>query len=140
MVAGFLFLVFVCLDRRGEGIAFAMNRVVAFLIPYGIALYVLQPKHLPTVEWIFISAVAGVIVQGILMPRRRSRYIRATEKRKAIARYELTGKKYNPKKHDLDHDIPFSKGGSSTADNLRVRDRRVNRQKGNRSPWWDIFG
>jgi hypothetical protein len=86
-----------------------------------------------------IAGVAGLLAY-VSRPK-RSRYIPASVKRRKIADYELrTGKKYNPRKHDLDHDVPFSQGGSSTFDNLTVRDKRANRSKGARSPWWDLFG
>lgn len=81
----------------------------------------------------------SLIVLIAALPKRR-RYLRVSERRKAIARFELeTGKKYNPRKHDLDHEIPFSRGGNNSADNLRVKGRRENRKKGARSTWWDVF-
>ena len=76
-----------------------------------------------------------------LVPRRRSRHVRRAERRKAIARFEReTGQKYNQRRHDIDHVVPFSRGGNNTADNLRVMPRSQNRSKGARSPWWDLLG
>lgn len=47
---------------------------------------------------------------------------------------------YNPKKHEIDHVVPWSRGGGNEADNLKVIPKARNRAKSNRSPWWDIFG
>ena len=72
---------------------------------------------------------------------RRSRHIRASVKRRTIAEWESrTGKKFNSRTHELDHIVPFSKGGSSTADNLEVVKKKRNRSKGARSEWWDLLG
>ena len=81
---------------------------------------------------------AGAIVYA-LRPRRK-RYIPARERRIARAQFELSGEKYNPRKHHFDHDVPFSRGGSNTADNLRVRRKRDNLRKGAKPPWWDVIG
>jgi CRISPR/Cas system Type II protein with McrA/HNH and RuvC-like nuclease domain len=73
--------------------------------------------------------------------RPRSRYTPARNKRIAKAKFELeTGEKFNPRKHEYDHEVPFSRGGSHTTDNIRVVDKKLNRSKGNRTPWWDVLG
>jgi hypothetical protein len=46
-----------------------------------------------------------------------------------------TGKKFNPRKHELDHEIAFSKGGSHTAENPRVLEKKRNRSNGAESPF-----
>jgi hypothetical protein len=76
---------------------------------------------------------------GFSLVRPRSRHIPSHERRKAIAAYERKGEKYDPRKHDLDHRWAFSKGGSNTADNLRVLERGENRRRGNRSRPRDLW-
>lgn len=78
------------------------------------------------------SLLAGGL--GFLFVKPRSRYIRASDRRKAIARYERSGRKYDPQKHDIDHRWAFAKGGSNRADNLRVLDRSTNRRKRKKDP------
>jgi hypothetical protein len=64
---------------------------------------------------------------------KRSRYVPASTKRAVIAR-DLKGEKYDPTKHHIDHVWPFARGGSHTADNLRVIEKRKNLQKGAKRP------
>jgi 5-methylcytosine-specific restriction endonuclease McrA len=47
---------------------------------------------------------------------------------------DLKGQKYDPKKHHIDHVWPYSRGGSSTEDNLRVLDKGENLKKGSKKP------
>ena len=86
-----------------------------------------------------ISVMAALLVYAT-RPR-RGRYTRASVKRQKIAEWQLrTGKKFNPRTHELDHIVPFSQGGSHTADNLEVVEKKRNRSKGARSEWWDLLG
>lgn len=55
-------------------------------------------------------------------------------KRKVITDYERkTGKKYNSREVEIDQ-WAFSRGGSNTADNLRVISKAENRRKGKKKP------
>jgi len=125
--------------RRTEWIRHVLRALLAASIVAVIVFVVLvDGQRMPQQDATIAVAVAGLLTLG-LFPRRR-RYVRRSERRKAIARFELeTGKKYNPRLHELDHEVPFSRGGNSSADNLRVIDRRANRRKGSRSTWWDVF-
>lgn len=90
------------------------------------------------------TSVAIVIFAGILMAiflPGRSRHIPRQARREAISQFERrTGERYNRRRHDIDHVVPFSRGGNNSIDNLRVTTRRVNRSKQDKSPWWDLFG
>ena len=68
-----------------------------------------------------------------LQNKKRSRYVSRATKRAVIAR-DLKGEKYNPKKHHIDHVWPFARGGSHTADNLRVIEKQENLRKGAKRP------
>ena len=46
----------------------------------------------------------------------------------------MKGEKFDPKKHHVDHVWPFSRGGSHTADNLRVIEKKKNLRKGAKRP------
>jgi hypothetical protein len=127
------------LRRRREAIRAGIRRLVVVGLFYFLVVVVLAQSG-----WAGPQAVVAGVISAIglnsLIPR-RSRYIPKSEYKKAIARYEAaTGRRFNPHFQEIDHVIPFSKGGSNTADNLQVIGRRENRSKGASSPWWDLLG
>ena len=125
-------------SRRVEGIQHWMRRKVVVALVVVFALLFFRAQHISDIEAALLAVVAGLVADA-LYPKRK-RYVRMSERRRAIAKFELeTGQKYNPKKHDLDHVIPFSRGGSSRLNNLEVKPRRDNRSKGAKSPEWDIW-
>lgn len=138
IAAGLIYAVLTSLYRRREGIAYRLRNIVraelAYLGVTFLLLYLKQPLAV---------ALLGGVVCALIVERRtpsRRRYISKSERRKVIARFELSGGRFNRRTHEIDHVIPFSKGGSNTADNLRVISRRKNRAKGRKSPWWDLLG
>jgi len=108
--------------------------ILAGLIAFGIA----QSQGARNDAASLWGLIAGAAV--IAMQPKRSRYIPAAERRKARARFELNGEKYNSKKHHYHHDVPFALGGSNTSDNLRVIKKRENLKRGAKPPWWDLLG
>jgi hypothetical protein len=96
-----------------------------------------DPRYLEAAPIIGIAVAIAIYA----MRPKRGRSIPKAVRRKTIADWEKkTGKKFNPRKHEIDHVVPFSKGGSHTDDNLRVLEQGRNRSKGAQNPWWDIFG
>lgn len=134
-----IFLFLMAVRRRREAIRHAIRRIFIVEVTYlGVAYLLAQIGRSP-VESILGGILIAIVVNQ-WMPG-RSRHIPASVKRRKIAEYErTTGEKYNPRKVELDHVIPFSKGGSHTEDNLRIVEKRKNRSKGARSPWWDFLG
>ncbi len=124
--------------HRREGIKHRLRRVVRVEVAFfAVFLLMVRVGQSP------VMAILAGLVCALLVDRSapsRSRYIPKSERRKAIARFEMTGRKFNPQTHEIDHVVPFSKGGSSTADNLEVIPRSKNRGKGAKSPWWDLLG
>jgi Ca2+/Na+ antiporter len=140
LIAPVLALFLLSLHRRRDGVRHYLRRVILSEVVYVFATIYLVKQHVYPLAAIAFGALAGVAVERLLI-KRRSRHIPASEKRKAILRYERkTGRKYNRKEDEFDHEIAFSRGGSSTADNLRIRPRSENRSKGKKSPWWDLLG
>lgn len=94
-------------------------------------------------EWQPAAAIAAGIVGFLLYARRpsRKRGTKAQVRRRVIAKWVAsTGKKYDSRTHEIDHIVPFAKGGGETEDNLRVIEKKANRSKGAKSPWWDVIG
>jgi hypothetical protein len=138
-VAGvFVFFLLVSIRRRRQSIRHAIKTAFIVECAYVSVVYILLRIGRTPPE-----AVLGGIVVGLVFDRfipRRSRHIPASVRRRKTAEYELrTGRKFNPKRYELDHEIPFSKGGSHTPDDLRVVEKSKNRSKGHKSPWWDLL-
>jgi 5-methylcytosine-specific restriction endonuclease McrA len=102
---------------------------VAFLIVDQLVL----TKGMQPGTAVLLGLVGGYLAAQCIPAR--SRYIPVRTKREVIAEFEAnTGEKYNRRKHELDHRWPYSRGGSNTADNLRVVSRARNRRKGAKRP------
>ena len=125
--------------RRRQNFLYNLSHLVQAIVAAGV------------VYWIFLSVpqlqpaaavVSGIV--GVLMYFRRpsrKRRTRTEVRRRVIAKWVAsTGKKFNPRTHEIDHIVPFAKGGGETEDNLRVIERKRNRSKGAKSPWWDLMG
>lgn len=125
--------------RRRQGIRYRLKKLIVVEGIYlGLAFLLLRFGQTPVVS-ILAGLVAALVVGSRFKPR--SRYIPASVKRRARAEFELrTGSKFDPRKHEYDHDVPFSRGGSHTTDNVRVVEKKRNRSKGAASPWWDVLG
>lgn len=83
----------------------------------------------------FLLALGAALLSFVLIrPPRRSRYIPA-DVRKAVLRRDLGHeRRYDSRRHAIDHRVPYSKGGESTVDNLRVLGRLENARKRDRMP------
>jgi hypothetical protein len=138
-VAVVFFFLLVSIRRRREAIRHRIRRAIIVEGVYVGVAYVMSQVGRTGTESLLGGIVAALIVNQ-MMPG-RSRHIPASVRRRKIAEHELrTGKKFNPRKYELDHEVAFSKGGSHTEDNLRVVERSRNRSKGAKSPWWDFLG
>lgn len=126
------------LHLRREAIRNALRGLAITSLVFMIALAYGNSAGWSRQESFIAAILAALVVAGFV--RKRSRYIPRSERRKVIARYESTGQKFSPRIHEIDHIVPFSKGGSNIADNLRVVRRHENRSKGAKSPWWDLLG
>lgn len=133
------FVVFLSLYRRRQN---ALHNLRNFTT-IGVLAYVAyllarsDPNYLAAAP--LIAGLVGFMFYA--MRPKRGRNISKSVRRTKIKEWESkTGKRFNPRKHELDHIVPFSKGGSHTGDNLRVLEKGLNRSKGAQNPWWDIFG
>jgi len=132
------FFLLVSIRRRREAIRHALRRVIIVEAAYLGVVYLLAQVGRTPLEALLGGIVAALIV--MLTMRGRSRHIPASVRRRKIAEYELkTGKKFNPRKHELDHEVPFAKGGSHTEGNVRIVEKSKNRSKSSKSPWWDLL-
>ncbi len=125
--------------RRREGIRHTIRRIIlAETVFLGVGYLLTQ------MGWTAGESLLGGLVVGLIVNMKypaRSRHVPAAVRRRKVAEWELEhGRKFNSQRLELDHGIPFSRFGSHTADNLRVVERKQNRSKGKKSPWWDLLG
>ena len=58
----------------------------------------------------------------------------STAEWEAVIARDLKGERFDPNLHDVDHIVPFSKGGDHSEANLRVLSRSENRRRGAKMP------
>ena len=126
-----LFCVVLPLWAMRQGIAYALARgLIAFLV-CPILRPVLVSRGFPAEQADFVALLGGAVVY-LLFPS-RSRHVPAGIRRRVIAR-DLKAKKFDSRKHHIDHRWPFALGGSHTEDNLRLISKTENLRKGKRKP------
>ena len=107
---------------------------------YVLTLLFAHALNRPPVETLLWGFIAALLIDRFLIES-RSRTIPLAHRRKVIAKWELeTGQKFTPGVHEIDHIIPFAKGGDHAVYNLRVIPLKENRTKGKKSPRWDLIG
>jgi hypothetical protein len=130
-VLGVLYLLRVVFLAR-EGIRLALKRVIFG----GLLMFVVQQTApsfgLKAGDAEIVAAITGVF--GALVIPNRSRRIPARVRKRVIERHLKSGGEYDPKQHDIDHVVPFSRGGSHSEENLRVLPKKDNRRKGAKMP------
>ena len=117
-----------------EGARLVLGNACLALLVFFICKGLLLRSLVPETNASLWAGMAGLVLfiqrsNGI----RRSRHIPASVRRRVIAR-DLKGDPYDSKKHHIDHVWPHSKGGSNTADNLRVIEKKRNLKKGAQRP------
>lgn len=140
IIGGFGLLVFASLLHRKESIAWQLTLYVRSFVAYLAVVWVaLQLFHTSGPAAFAFGLVAMLLVDRSTPSR--SRRIPTETRRRVIARWERqTEKKYSSKSYEIDHIIPFSRGGDNSESNLEVIPKKRNRSKGAKSPWWDMLG
>src|SRR5262249_9561611 len=122
-----------------ESVRHLCSSLVYGLVALGVTLAILKDSQIDHDFKMIVGAAVGMIVFGLCGKRSRRM---PTNIRKAVIDRDLTskGKEWNPKEYEIDHKVPFSKGGSHTPDNLRAIPKKQNRRKGAKNPgFFEIF-
>jgi hypothetical protein len=126
--------------RKREVIRYKMRRIGVYLgcILIGIAII---PSHGYSIQDAAIfSMFVGMSAAFVLIrPPKIDRRIPHRIRRAVIARFEAKGERFDRNLHDIDHIVPFSKGGDHSVENLRVILRSVNRSRGAKMPKFRDF-
>ena len=125
--------------HRREHLIWYLKSYVTVYVASIAAMWTASQLNRPNIERVLWGVVVMLLVDRFI--EGRSRVIRKTDRRSVIEKWErTTGQKFNPRVHELDHVIPFAKGGDNTRYNLRVTTKKENRSKGKRSPRWELIG
>lgn len=93
-----------------------------------------------SVQDALIFSVPAAIVVALLLVRRPPNQRRIPTKiRRAVIARDLKGERFDPRVHEVDHIVPFSRGGDHSEDNLRVISRSENRSRGAKMPKFRDF-
>ena len=123
-------------SRKRKAVWFKTKRLIVSLVCYLAAVYILAQQKLPPLEVVLFGTMAGIACAWLLVkPPVERRRIPKALRRQVIAR-DLTSKgvKWDPAKHHIDHQVPFSRGGDNSLRNLRVIEKQRNLRKGGRMP------
>ena len=136
--AGALFYAYQIIDRARRELEYRLTRCAVFMLSYGAGVAVLTRQGVEAPTTAILSVLAGFGVASILVtPPKMSRKVPKRIRRAVIARD--MGDEYDPTKHDIDHIVPYSKGGDHSVKNLRVIHKGENRSRGNKMPKWTDF-
>lgn len=134
------FALILSISRRREYYAYKLKLI--FRVEAAYFLVAIGANRLagrPTLESLLWGVVAGFVVYMRTKPQ--SRHIPTSVRRKKEAEFVLkTGKKFDRKKYELDHEVPWADGGGHHESNIRVVEKKRNRSKGAKTPWWDLLG
>ncbi len=140
-------LIILSIKRRSELIKYRLKKIIIFEVIYILSFLYFQftYKNNPNFNQYLILYFFGVIVflfifSKLYPKQKRNRYIPENIKKRLIKEFESrTGKKYNSRQYEIHHIIPYSRGGNSTIDNLKIIPRHKNRKIKDKSPWWDML-
>jgi hypothetical protein len=129
------FYVFQVARRSGELWRFKVRRFALACLVYGGTLFFMPSLGYSIYESALFGWFCGLSMAFIMVPKpSRKRYIPKALRREVIARFEQKGGKFDPQRHELDHIVPFSKGGDHSLTNLRVIEKSINRSRGSKMP------
>ena len=141
--AGFLILLYwlraLRLAREGARTILG-NLVISGAVFLGVTIYLSRNYSGTGQQDEILAGLAALVFFFFLQKlRRRSRYIPRSVRQAVIAR-DLKGEEFDPQRHHIDHVWPYSKGGSNTADNLRVIAKSRNlRKRAKRPRIWEMW-
>jgi hypothetical protein len=125
--------------RKRQVVKFKLRRVAVYIVCVVVGIAVIPSHGYSTQDAAIFSIFVGTTVAfAFVRPPKADRRI-PTKMRRAVIARDLKGEAFDPKLHDIDHIVPFSKGGDHSKENLRVMARSENRRRGARMPKFKDF-
>jgi len=135
LVAGPKAYYLVQIGRRKKGrVKYKLRRIAVALACYFAGIFILVKMGYSQFEAIafgFVLAIAAGFL--FVRPPSRSRVIPKHIRRIVIER-DLKGMPFDSNIHQIDHIVPYSKGGDHSLSNLRVISKTENLRRGARMP------
>lgn len=125
--------------RSKKLVRFKVRRILVYLICLCLGIPILTGKGYTVRDAALFSMFVGISAAFILIRApNNNRRIPSAIRRAVIAR-DLKGERFNAAVHDIDHIVPYSKGGDHSLENLRVIGRSQNRKRGAKMPKFRDF-
>ena len=120
--------------RKKQMLRFRVKRAVVGETIFLLTAFILVKNGYQPYPALFFGLMTGLAASFILVryPNRNRRIPRYV--REAVISRDLKGMPFDPKLHQLDHIVPFSKGGDHSVQNLRVLPKIENLRRGARMP------
>ena len=120
--------------RKRQQIRFKLRRIVVYCTCVLTGSVVIPRYGYGLNEAVVFSMFVGLAMAFVLVrPPNRNRRIPRGVRQAVIAR-DLRGVSFDANLHEIDHIVPFSKGGDHSVENLRVIPRADNRRRGAQMP------
>ena len=125
--------------RKRQHLAFQLRRAAVYFACVVIGFYSLTGHGYSTWDAGAFSVVLGLAAAFILVRSPRSDRRIPKRIRQAVIARDLKGKRFDPNLRDIDHIVPYSKGGDHSIQNLRVMAKSANRSRGAKMPKFQDF-
>jgi HNH endonuclease len=125
--------------RRRRELMFRLKRIVVGEVLFLASTVILTHYAYTILEAVvfgvfFGHSVSMLGVRAHHRDRRIPRYVR-----QAVIARDLKGEAFDPANHQLDHIVPYSKGGDHSLENVRVLPKQENLRRGARMPQFKDF-
>lgn len=125
--------------RKRDVIRYRLRSLVVYLVCVFLGVTILLRSGRSVQDALIFSVPAAIVVALLLVRRPPNQRRIPTKIRRAVIARDLKGERFDPRVHEVDHIVPFSRGGDHSEDNLRVISRSENRSRGAKMPKFRDF-
>ncbi len=125
--------------RKRDVIRYRLRSLVVYLVCVFLGVTILLRSGRSFQDALIFSVPAAIVAALLLVRRPPNQRRIPTKIRRAVIARDLKGERFDPRVHEVDHIVPFSRGGDHSEDNLRVISRSENRSRGAKMPKFRDF-